>query len=457
MKKTISSALCAVLLLGILSGCSSSQTSITVAKVKTQTYLGDISYDGKISSSESVTIIPLSSGKVTSIKADIGSEVEKDDILFTIDDTVSKLQLKQAQASLSSANANYSKIVSAANPQAATQARQALERAENELRDAKNAYSNTKMQFDDKSLIAPARAAYENALANYERISALVPLGGESQVSLDTAKNALDTASAQFENAKAQAKSAMDSVDSRLKNAQISLSAAQENYNLTTGSLNPENTKLAKSQVQSAQAAFDMAQKNVNDTVIKAPIKGQITLNNIKFGDMASAQSPAMAIINPKNMEMTIKVSDAYIDEIFSDKESIAADVLVSATGETVKGTVTAASPGADPVNGLYSVKISFVNEDKKLKDGMLASARLINEKSKSQMFVPLESILEEGGTKFVYTVNGSELVKKQVLTGQEKNRYISVQGLSPDDQVVVEGADKVSENSKFRIVNIGR
>lgn len=456
MKKIISSALCAVLSLGILSGCSSSEISITVAKVKTQTYLSDVSYDGKITSSESVTIIPLASGKVTAVKADIGSEVQKGDTLFTIDDTTAKLQLKQAQASLNSANANYSKIVSAANPQAATQAKQSLERAENELRDAKSSYDNTKSQFDSNSLIAPAQAAYDNALANYDRISFLAQSGEESQYSLDAAKNALDTALAQLENAKSQAKSAIDSSDSRLKNAQTALNAAKENYTLTTGSVNPENVKVAKSQVDSAQAAFEMAQKNVNDTIIKAPITGQITSNNVKFGDMVSPQVPSMTIINPKNMEMIIKVSDAYIDDIFSKKENITASVLVSATGETVNGSIIAVSPGADPATGLYSIKLSFANEGNKLKDGMLASAKLIYDNADNQMLVPSESILEENGTKFVYAVSGTTVVKKEVVTGQEKNRYIEVQGLSADDQVVVEGADKVTENGKFRILSIG-
>lgn len=207
MKKTISAALCAVLSMSVLAGCASAETSITVARVKTSSSLEAVSYDGKINSSESMMIIPSASGKVTSVKVDIGSQVKKGDVLFTIDDTTAQLQLRQAKASLNSAGANYSKIVSAANPQAETQAKQALERAENELRDAQTLYDSTKAQFESSSLIMPAQAAYDNALSNYERISFLAESGEESQYNLDTAKNALDTASAQLENAKSQAQS----------------------------------------------------------------------------------------------------------------------------------------------------------------------------------------------------------------------------------------------------------
>ena len=456
MKKTISAALCAVLSMSVLAGCASAETSITVARVKTSSSLEAVSYDGKINSSESMMIIPSASGKVTSVKVDIGSQVKKGDVLFTIDDTTAQLQLRQAKASLNSAGANYSKIVSAANPQAETQAKQALERAENELRDAQTLYDSTKAQFESSSLIMPAQAAYDNALSNYERISFLAESGEESQYNLDTAKNALDTASAQLENAKSQAQSSMNSADSRLKNARTALDAAKENYSLTTGSVNPENAKVAKAQVESAQAAFDLAQKNVNDTVIKAPIDGHIASNSIKIGDMVSPQVPAMSIINPKNMEMTVNVSDAYIDEIFSGKENISAEILVSATGETVTGIIAAASPGSDPATGLYSVKISIANEDGSLKDGMLASAKLIQQNADSEILIPSESVLEENGAKFVYTVTDGSIVKKEIVTGQEKNRYIAVTGLNADDSVVVEGADKVTENGKFRILSVG-
>lgn len=456
MKKIISAALCAVLTLAVLTGCSSPETSITVAKVKTGAYLGDSTYDGKISASKSIVIIPSASGKVTSVKVDIGTPVKTGEVLFTIDDTAARLMLKQSQASLNSANANYSKIVGASNPQAESQAKQALERAENELRDAQNSYSNTKSQYESNSLVTPAQANYDNAKSNYDRLAFLVQSGDESQYTLDTAKSSLDTALSQLESAKSQSKSAMDSADSRLNNAKAALSAAKETYSLTVASMNPENAKVAKAQVESAQAALDIAQKNLNDTVLKAPIDGNIASKAIKFGDMVSPQSSAMTIINPSSMEMLIQVSDSYIDDILSSIGKLEAQVLVSATGETVRGTVSAASPGADPETGLYSVKISFLNENNKLKDGMLASARLVEEGSSQDMLVPQKSIITEDGKTYVYIVNDVKLVKTEVTTGEVKNKYITVTGLKNTDSVVVEGADKVTDSGKFRILSIG-
>lgn len=456
MKKIISAALCAVLSLTLFTGCSSQEASVTVAKVKTNSNLGDLTYDGNISASESVAIIPSVSGKVTSVSADIGTLVKKNQVLFTIDDAAAKLQLKQAQAGFDSASANASKVTGASNPQSEMQAKQTLERAENELRDATNSYASTKAQYDNNSLTAPAQVAYDNALSYYEKLSILVAAGGESQFNLDTAKNALDTAKAQLETAKSQSKNAMDSADSRLNNARVSLDAARENYSLTISSLNPENAKVAKAQTESAQAALDIAKKNVDDTVVKSPISGHIASKTIKTGDMISPSQIAMTVIDPSKMEMIINVSDAYIDEVFNGIGKLKAEVMVSATGETITGTVIAASPGADSVKGLYSVKLSFSNEDNRLKDGMLASARLIDDASAKEMFVPQQSIITEDSKTYVYTVTDGSLSKIEVTTGDTRNRYIAVTGLSADDSVVVDGADKVTENGKFRIISIG-
>ncbi|MGB5823993.1 MAG: efflux RND transporter periplasmic adaptor subunit [Proteocatella sp.] len=455
MKKIISAALCAALSLTLLSGCSSPETSITVAKVKTGAYLEDLTYDGKISASSSIAIIPSVSGKVTSVNVDIGTPVKTGQVLFTIDDTTAKLQLKQSQASFNSANANYSKVVGASNPQAESQAKQALERAENELRDATSSYNNTKSQYESNSLVAPAQASYDNAKSNYERIAFLVESGEESQYTLDTAKNSLDTALAQLENTKSQSKSSMDSADSRLNNAKAALDAAKQNFTLTISNMNPENAKVAKSQIESAQAALDIAKKNVSDTILKAPMDGHIASKLIKTGDMVSSQA-AMTIINPSKMEMMIEVSDAYIDDIFNGIGKLKAEVLVSATGETVTGTVSAASPGADPKTGLYSVKISFSKEANRLKDGMLASARLVAEGSVPEILVPQKSIVTEASKTYVYIVAGGKLSKTEVTTGETKNSYIAVTGLEETDSVVVDGADKVTEDGKFRILSIG-
>lgn len=458
MKKKFLAALSAALVVSTLSGCAGSDTvHITVAKVKNEQLLSSISYDGTISAADTVSVIPNVMGKVLSVSADIGKTVKAGDILFTLENTDAKLQFEQANANLKAAQSNFSKTANAGTKQSETQMRQALERAENELRDAQNAYDSTKQQFDAGVTVTPAKLAYDTAKADYDRIQWLVSIGEESQFSLDTAKNRTDTALAQYESAKTTAKTAMDSADSRLKNARTALSAAKENLNLTVQTVNPENVKGAQAQIDNAQAAVNIAQKKLDDTVVKSPIDGCIAAKNIKSGDMVSNQTPAMTVINPNNMEMMLHVTESNIGEVsrrFADK--LSAEVTIKDSGDVVTGTVSAISPSANPKTGLYDVKIIIDNKNGLIKDGMLATAVFKDDKTSGTLYIPKQSVIASDGKNCVYILSDGKLTKTEVTLGSEKNRYIAVTGLKDSDEVVVDGADKVTENGKFRVISSG-
>lgn len=439
MKKIISSTLCMVCISTLLIGCSgnSDVANVTVTKVKTSNSISDTTYTGNVASAEKVSIIPSVSGKVQTVDVEVGQTVEKDAQLFTIDNTELTYKLNQAQANYDAAAATYDKTAGGTAKQTQMDSATALEKAQNELKDAKSA-------FENNTAIAATQTAYNDAKANYDRTNTLYEAEAASKVTLDDAKSKLDTASAAFEIAKANA-------ETRLNNAKASFAAASENASITNAIINPDNIASAKAQMDSANAALDIAKHQLNNATITAPIAGKISAKNISVGELTPTQTPSIVLENVNSVNVVIKVTETNINDI---TVGMSAKISVPSTGLSYDGTISTISPSADQKTGMFDVQVAVNNSDDNLKLGMVTNVILVNSNEDNTLLVPKESVFEEDGTSYVYVVNSNLLAKHTVAVGTSKNEYVEIKdGLSEDDQVVVQGSSNMKDNGKFNIV----
>ena len=439
MKKIISSTLCVVCISTLLIGCSGNSdiANVTVTKVKTSNSISDTTYTGNVESAEKVSIIPSVSGKIQTVDVEVGQTVEKDAKLFTIDNTELTYKLNQAQANYDAAAATYDKTAGGSAKQTQNDAATALEKAKNELNDAKT-------QLENNTAITAAQTAYNDAKANYDRTNALYQADAATKVTLDDAKSKLDTATSAFEIAKGNA-------ETRLNNAKASFAAASENASITDAIINPDNVASAKAQMDSANAALDIAKHQLDNATITAPIAGKISAKNISVGELAPTQTPSIVLENPNSVNVIINVTETNINDI---TVGMSAKVSVPSTGLSYDGTISTISPSADQKTGMFDVKVAINNSDNNLKLGMVTNVILVDSNENNALLVPKESVFEEDGTSYVYVINGDKLAKHSVTVGEPKNQYIEIKdGLSQDDQIVVEGSSNMKDNEKFNIV----
>jgi membrane fusion protein, multidrug efflux system len=239
---------------------------------------------------QKVLITPEISGKIEKVVVREGQQVVQGDTLFEIDPVPFKLALQQAQANLASAKTTYETLVS----------------------DLK-IYS----QLSDL-----AQQGVDLKRRDVERKSSLVKNNVGSQLDLDNSSTALVTASAQLQLLKQKIATANNQL---LGNPDLPLE---------------EFPPYAQ-----AKAALDQAQRNLDHTVLRAPMNGTATqVDSIQLGRFVAAGTPVFSIIdtskpwvdaNPKESDfthvavgqpVTVEV-DAFPDHVF-------------------KGTVGSLSPG---------------------------------------------------------------------------------------------------------------
>lgn len=510
MNRKAASVLSICLAAGLLAGCGGNQaaeeaaaTSITVAQASRGGVASYLSYTGTVNPVSNVAVVPKVAGKVTNVMVKLGDTVQRGDVLYTIDDTDIRLQVQQAEAGLTSAQAAYNNAVGGGAKQSVSQMEQALTRAELEYSDAQSAYERAKQanesgsaiiqaeatlneargayeraqaQYDNNTAVTAAQVAYDSAKLGYERMQQLYDQGGVSKQQLESAENQFKTAEAQLASAQDGAKQTLESAKSRfdiaqeqyntavlnkdteletaksrLDNAEASLQAARENLDLTVNVINPQNAQSASAQVKSAQAALDIAREQLNNCTVTAPISGQVSAMPVEVGAMAS-QSSAVMLVDMNGVEIDIKVAEKNINNV---TVGMAAKVSVASGGiEGADATVAEVSPAADVQTGMYDVKIYIENPDERFKAGMFADVQLVANQNTDALTIPTDAVKKDGDRTYVFVVNGDKLEERDVVLGIEQEDVTEVAGgLSDGETVVVRGKDFVTTDSKFKIV----
>ncbi len=405
--KNLRLSLLVLVLFILLPGCSQNSSptasegeakkpvAVQVSKVEKRTVESIAALNGKVKPVEEVNITPKTPGKVQSIYFDVGHQVKKGSILFTLEDRDARLQVSQAQASLTAAKASLSKSKGGL--------------MEQQLAQLKNALVSAKINYD-------------NAKLDFKRTKQLHAAGGVSKQALEAAESKYTLSEEQY-------------------------SLAKTNYELTESRINPESIAAAEAQVQQAQAAYDIARSQLDNTVIRSPINGTVASKSIKVGELVSSSMPAMSVVNLDSVVVELGVTEEIINKI-KVSEKVKVDVK-SASDKTLAGEINNIAPSADPKTQSYLVKVKVPNSEHLLKGGMFAEIRLPVDKAENVLAIPLNSIIDDAGKKVVYVVEGEKAKRKEVVLGFISEQYAEVkEGLAENDVLVIKGQNFLQDGS---------
>ncbi|MEP0862018.1 MAG: efflux RND transporter periplasmic adaptor subunit [Ignavibacterium sp.] len=279
-----------------------------------------------------VTVSSKVNGEVISIFKDEGDKVSVGDTILIIDPTIYKIKLREAEALLLSAEAQYELVRNGARKEDIQQAEQLLKQSEINLQTAQNDKIRFENLYQTKSI---SKKQYEDAVAKYE------------------------LALAQFNSAK-------------------------ENYSKIQNISRPEELKQVMANVERLKANVEMIKKNLNDCFITAPIRGVVVKRFVETGETVTNLSSLIKISDLTQVELMVYVNEKDLPKI---KLGQAVDVKVDAfPDKSYKGKIIFISPEAEftPKNIqtkeertklVFAVKVKIDNPDFELKSGIPADA----------------------------------------------------------------------------------
>ncbi|BAV64368.1 HlyD family secretion protein [Sphingobium cloacae] len=257
-----------------------------------------------------VTIAPRVAGVIAALAVADNQRVRAGDILARIDDRDYRMKVAEAEGALSAA-------------QAAVVAQQA--RIAN--------FDARKMR--QRSLIAQDMAA----LAARDAEARLATLDYRRQSSLSRQEV---TSAQMFETAQADSRKA----NANLAEARARASASRDMLSVLTTGRDEAVADLdkARAAVRQAQAALDAAQLDLERTVIRAPVSGQVGQRTARVGHYAETGAPLMAVV-PATAYIVANYKETQTERVRPGQSvTIAVDAF---GGATLKGHVDSFAPAS--------------------------------------------------------------------------------------------------------------
>ncbi len=273
---------------------------------------------------------------------------------------------------------------------------------------------------------------------------------------VSTAENSLRSAQVALDNAITAAKNTLSSVtlsgeakiasaDSATKTSKEGLAVAKNQLSKLKSPARSEDVALADSQVAQAQAALELVNKQIDDSLLKAPIDGQIVKDNFEVGEQVSPGQTVFSLLGQNNYEIEVDISESNIAKVKVGDE---AEITLDAFGEDVKfkASVTFIDPAETVIQEVvyYKVTLRFTEGLDKIsmvKPGMTANVTIVTAKREQVTVASERGIVDKAdGSKVIRLLRNGQMVESPVKTGLRGDGGVIevVSGAAAGDQAIV-------------------
>jgi multidrug efflux system membrane fusion protein len=238
--------------------------------------------------------------------------------------------------------------------------------------------------------------------------------------------------------------------------------------------------------IKADQAAIEAAQLNVTYCHIKSPIDGKVGLRQVDPGNLVTANTTQTLIVNqfrPIAVYFTLPEDQLQrvLTKLRQDHKLDAVAFDRSDTTQLETGQLTAADNQIDTTTGTDKLKAVFANQDEKLFPNQFVNVHLILEQRPNAIVVPAAAVQHGSDGDYVWLVKpaassdaspqqaneanaksgdsgaakkltpGSGTVTMQpiVIDTTQGSMVIVKSGLEANQEVVVDGADKLQNDAK--------
>ena len=233
----------------------------------------------------------------------------------------------------------------------------------------------------------------------------------------------------------------------QLDQAKAVLRQAQEDYDANKLLVErgfATNTKLRglKAALDTAVAQLATAEQDMSRTEVRATVSGQVQTPYAEVGDNLRTGDVCVTLMETNPMLFSGQVPEREIGAI---KPGMSASVnLIS--GDTVGGTIRYISPVADANTRTFNIEIEMPNPDRKLLDGMTATADIDLDPIKAYQINPSWLTLADDGqigVRSVSTQNKVQFNPVKIIAMDEKQAWVD--GLNPGLRVITLGQNFVA------------
>lgn len=221
----------------------------------------------------------------------------------------------------------------------------------------------------------------------------------------------------------------------------------------------------ATAEVIVSEADLTQAELTLSYTAVQSPISGYISERSADIGTLVGPSGNSLLATVVKSDTVKVDFSMTALDYLKSKSRNVnigqqdssrqwqpyVTVTLADGTEYPYRGPVDFADPQVDPKTGTFSVRAEMPNPDRVLLPGEFTKVKVLLDVRHDAVTVPSKALVIEKGGAYIFVVKPDSIVEKRfVETGPETGNNIIVErGLAGGENIVVEGYHKLKHGMK--------
>jgi len=224
---------------------------------------------------------------------------------------------------------------------------------------------------------------------------------------------------------------------------------------------------VAQRAVAVARANLAVAQREQDDTVVRAPFAGVVTVKAAQPGEMVSPISAGGGftrtgigtIVDMDSLEVEVDVNENFITRVRAGQP---ASIRLNAYPDwEIPGAVIAIIPTADRAKATVKVRVAFKRRDERILPEMgarvsfLEDARADNRQANGRrgVIVPAEAVQANGDSGSVFVLHDDRVEERTVKLGaQSAHAQIVLSGIDAGSKLAIAVRGKLRDGAKVRL-----
>lgn len=324
---------------------------------------------------DKINVSPEVSGKIEILYIDDGYLVKKGEQLVKIDGEENRLKMENSEINLETSKNQLQKTLDGTREEQIAAQKEVVKQLETQVEQAKKNIatltSNSKFAISN----------LENKRKIYNDTKELFNKKFESQYNFDTARLNYENAQNQFINAQ----NSLENGKEALLGYEAQKKSAEENLRYMINGFSKRDIESDKLKIGASIKNLELAKVYVDRGKLICPIDGLVESVNFKVGEVVGPGMSVVTLLDTNNLWTKIYVPEKIVPLIklgqkvivqsdFIDKKYDGKIVYVASDSEFTPMNIVTKK---DRLKLVYEVKIKILNNDDKLKSGMLVGVDL--------------------------------------------------------------------------------
>lgn len=211
----------------------------------------------------------------------------------------------------------------------------------------------------------------------------------------------------------------------------------------------------AVASVEQSKAQLALAQINLDETVLYAPMDGVVSARHVEPGTLLSAGAKVLTITQLNPLRFQLAVPTTLFAQLALDETGIQIDVDAY-PGQPVSGVLSRIYPVADGATRTVRIETIVDNSDGRYLPGMYATGTIALNRRENAMVVPFDSVVRNADERLVYRVKDGRAEVVKVKLGIRQDAIVEVlEGLSESDDIVIAGQHRLSDGVPVKLETV--